>query len=209
MKKIISLFVILCILAISFNYYHQFILNLKELQINESLKKLTTKQVSQIILKAESIDKSNYLVIPAYILIKINLVAIILYLGAFIFNIKVKFKEILNITIRAEFVFLLPVLFEIIYFKFIRSDFTYYDVQYFSSLSLLSFTSYKNVEPWFIYPLQTLNFFELGYWLLLAYYIGKLSESTIYHGLKIVASSYGSALLLWVVIVMFFTLSYS
>lgn len=118
MKKIIIFFVILCILAISFNYYYQFILNLKELQINESLKKLTTKQVSQIILKSESIDKSNYLVIPAYILIKINLVSIILYLGTLIFNIKVKFKEILNFTIRAEFVFLLPVLFEIIYFKF-------------------------------------------------------------------------------------------
>jgi len=74
---------------------------------------------------------------------------------------------------------------------------------------------YQGLEPWFIYPLQVLNLFELAYWFVLAYFIGKLAFTEkdkgkpMDLGLKIVASSYGSALLLWVVVVMFFTLNYS
>jgi hypothetical protein len=45
--------------------------------------------------------------------------------------------------------------------------------------------------------------FELAYWLILAYFIGKITETNMDRGLKIVASSYGSALL-WVVVIMFY-----
>jgi hypothetical protein len=67
----------------------------------------------------------------------------------------------------------------------------------------------KDLEPWFIYPFQTLNLFELVYWLILSFYIGKATQTSMDKGLKIVAYSYGSALLLWVVTIMFFTLNYS
>ena len=83
------------------------------------------------------------------------------------------------------------------------------DIQYFYPLSALNIVGYQDLEPWFIYPFQTLNLFEVTYWLILAYFIGKATQTSMDQGLKIVAYSYGSALLLWVVTVMFFTLNYS
>jgi hypothetical protein len=68
---------------------------------------------------------------------------------------------------------------------------------------------YKGLEAWFVYPFQVLNLFEIAYWLLLAYLLGKALQTHTDEGLKIVAASYGSALLLWVVAVMFFVLNYS
>ena len=68
---------------------------------------------------------------------------------------------------------------------------------------------YQGLEAWFIYPFQVLNLFELAYWLILAFYIGKATKTNMDNGLKIVASSYGLALFLWVAVIMFFTLNYS
>ena len=104
---------------------------------------------------------------------------------------------------------------KIIWFYFFQTSYTLEDLQYFYPLSALNIVGYQGLESWFIYPLQVLNLFELAYWLLLAYFIGKLAFTEkdkgkpMDLGFKIVASSYGSALLLWVVVVMFFTLNYS
>lgn len=117
--------------------------------------------------------------------------------------------------ISLEYVFLLSIPFEIIYFKFFNTSATLEEIQYFYPLSALNIVGYQGLDSWFIYPLQVLNLFELAYWLLLAYFIGKLAFTSkdkgkpMDLGFKIVATSYGSALLLWVVVVMFFTLSYS
>ena len=101
------------------------------------------------------------------------------------------------------------------HFYFFQTNYTLEDLQYFYPLSTLNIVGYKGLEAWFIYPLQVLNLFEFAYWLLLSYFVGKLAFTEkdkgkpMDLGFKIVASSYGSALLLWVVVVMFFTLNYS
>jgi hypothetical protein len=124
----------------------------------------------------------------------------------------------INVVLKAEFIFILVALVKIFWFLFFQTTYTLQDIQSFYPLSALNILGYKGLDAWYIYPLQTLNLFELAYWLLLSYYIGKMaspiknSEQNKYpidFGLKIVASSYGTALLLWVCIVMFFTLNYS
>ena len=117
--------------------------------------------------------------------------------------------------VKAEFVFLGVGVLKIVWFYFFQTSYTLEDLQYFYPLSALNIVGYKGLDNWFIYPLQVLNLFELAYWLLLSYFIGKLAFTEkdkgkpMDLGFKIVASSYGSALLLWVVVVMFFTLNYS
>uniref|UniRef100_UPI004047898B hypothetical protein n=1 Tax=Flavobacterium sp. TaxID=239 RepID=UPI004047898B len=99
--------------------------------------------------------------------------------------------------------------------EFVNTTASLNEIQYFYPLSALNIVGYQSVESWFIYPLQVLNLFELAYWLLLSYFVGKLAFTEKDNGkpmdlgFKIVASSYGSVLLLWVVVVMFFTLNYS
>ena len=73
-----------------------------------------------------------------------------------------------------------------------------------------------SVDPIFIYPLSLLNLFELGYFIALAWMIKELlkeEQPEMYFGmgksLQLVGVSYGSGLLLWVIIVMFITLNLS
>lgn len=213
-KILISLFILISS-TVMLSYCHHLVLNIDLLQIKEASKTLTKTQINKILAQGSDNEYLNFIIIPISILIKIFTVSFVVYIGTFLFNLKLSFKKLLLIVIKLEYIFLLPILFEIIYFKFINTSATLEDIQYFYPLSALNIVGYKGLEAWFIYPLQVLNLFELAYWLLLSYFIGKLAFSEkdkgkpMDLGFKIVASSYGSALLLWVVVVMFFTLNYS
>ena len=127
----------------------------------------------------------------------------------FLNNIKTDFKEVLNIILKVEFVFLSIPIIKLIWFYFFQTNYTLEDIQYFYPLSALNIIGYKGLESWLIYPLQTLNVFELAYIIILSYQIGTVTKTNADTGLKIVGSSYIPALLLWVTIVMFFTLNFS
>jgi hypothetical protein len=186
------------------------ILDFDSLQYNTMAEKLTSQQLNQYFEFQNKWKWVSYFFIPLYIAIKTSIIAIVLYIGTYFFSPKeVAYKSLWTITIKAEFVFLLVAIAKIIWFYFFQTKYTLEDIQYFYPLSALNIVGYKDLESWFIYPFQTLNLFELAYWLILAYFIGKETETNMDKGLKIVAYSYGPSLLLWVTIIMFFTLNYS
>ncbi len=147
--------------------------------------------------------------IPIFLLIKTTIIATILYIGLFFSNKDLKFKNLWDIVLKAEFIFLLIPIFKIIWFYFFQPNYNLEDIQNFYPLCALNIVGYKNLETWFLYPFQTLNLFELAYIIYLGYQVGKLTNTNTDNGLKLVAYSYAPALLLWVVTIMFFTLSYS
>ena len=170
--------------------------------------KFTQNQVDKIFDANKKWEWIGYLIMPFFLFAKIIVIASIINLGLFFFEKKIKFKNLLTIAIKAEFVFVFLTLCKIIWFAF-QYGYTLEDVQSFYPLSALSLVGYKELQPWFVYPFQTLNLFELAYWIILAWLLGKEIQSTTDKALKIVASSYGSALLIWVVAVMFLTLNMS
>ncbi|WP_445718281.1 hypothetical protein [Flavobacterium sp.] len=177
---------------------------------------LTKRQIDELLDLKVKWQIFTYVIIPLILLIKTALIASVLYIGTFFYSkIKVTFKQLFDAVVKAEFVFLGVGVLKIVWFYFFQTNYTLEDLQYFYPLSALNIVGYQGLESWFIYPLQVLNLFELAYWLLLAYFIGKLAFTEkdkgkpMDLGFKIVATSYGSALLLWVVVVMFFTLNYS
>lgn len=206
MKKLFVLIVLIILVA----YLFEIILNFEKILLLSFQEKLTSEQLSSFLLTREKYNLISYLIIVLLYIIKISLITSFIYIGTFFFSrIKITFKQLFNAVVKAEFIFLGVGVFKIIWFYFFQTSYTLEDIQYFYPLSALNIIGYEGLEAWFIYPLQTLNLFELAYWLLLAYFIGKLTQSTTEKGLKIVATSYGSALLLWVCVIMFFTLSYS
>ncbi|WP_374540652.1 hypothetical protein [Flavobacterium sp.] len=196
-----------------------FLLNLDELYVYSIHKKITSNLIDEYLSNYNKLKWFSYVIIPLFLLVKTTLIASIIYIGAFFYSkVKVTFKQLFNAIVKAEFVFLGVGILKIIWFYFFQTNYTLEDLQYFYPLSALNIVGYKGIDAWFIYPLQTLNLFELAYWFLLSFYVGKIASPTknkeenkypIDFGLKIVASSYGSALLLWIVVVMFFTLNYS
>lgn len=191
-------------------------LDIDELIITNVSEKMTNSQLLEYLNFQKQWQWLSYVIIPFLLLIKITLISSILCVGAFFYSkAKVTFKQLFNAVVKAEFVFLGVGVAKIIWFYFFQTNYTLEDLQYFYPLSALNIVGYEGLDAWFIYPLQVLNLFELAYWLVLAFFIGKLAFTEkdkgkpMDLGFKIVASSYGSALLLWVVVIMFFTLNYS
>ena len=212
MKKI----VIFSLISYFTIYFGNNLLNIEKLIVDNFINNLTTDQINDYLNFQKKWQWLTYAIIPLFLLIKTALITSVLYIGTFFYSkVKVTFKQLFNAVVKAEFVFLGIGVLKIVWFYFFQTNYTLEDLQYFYPLSALNIVGYQGLEAWFIYPLQVLNLFELAYWLLLSYFIGKLAFTEkdkgkpMDLGFKIVASSYGSALLLWVVVVMFFTLNYS
>ncbi|MFN7839937.1 MAG: hypothetical protein ACK5QG_18395, partial [Bacteroidota bacterium] len=62
---------------------------------------------------------------------------------------------------------------------------------------------------WLVYPIQLLNVFELLYWIALAWQLQEVLEKPFAESLGFVAKTYGVGLAVWVVVVMFLTVSIS
>lgn len=208
--------ILLILINILLGYLYITILPVNDLLYQSYSEKLTTAQIEKIFALQEKWQWISYTTVPILLLIKVTVIASILYVGTFFYSkTKITFKQLFSVVVKAELVFLGVGVLKIVWFYFFQTNYTLEDLQYFYPLSALNIVGYNGLEAWFIYPFQVLNLFELAYWLILAYFIGKLAFTTkdkgkpMDLGLKIVASSYGSALLLWVVVVMFFTLNYS
>ena len=209
-------FIFLVSVALGIFFLSNYILTYDEKMYNLYNNILTKRQIDELLDLKVKWQIFTYVIIPLILLIKTALIASVLYIGTFFYSkIKVTFKQLFDAVVKAEFVFLGVGVLKIVWFYFFQTNYTLEDLQYFYPLSALNIVGYKGLESWFIYPLQVLNLFELAYCLLLSYFVGKLAFTEkdkgkpMDLGFKIVASSYGSALLLWVVVVMFFTLNYS
>jgi hypothetical protein len=159
--------------------------------------------------KIDNLKKVTFIIIPITLLLKTSIIAAILDIGCFFFSKEIKYKRLFNIVVKAEFIFLLVIVFKTAWFYFFKTEYNLEDLQNFYPLSALNIIGYEGLQPWFIYPFQVLNLFELAYWFNLAYLIGKELNENTDKGFSIVASSYGVSLLIWVVGVMFFTLNIS
>jgi hypothetical protein len=204
-----SYFLILVFLSIVLAELYQIILNVDGLFISSLAEQFSYEQISKAANSQKKWEWISYLFIPVLSLLKISIISAILDMGCFFFEREIKYKKLFNIVLKAEFIFLLVIIFKTTWFYFFKSDYTFDNLQYFYPLSALNIIGYQGLETWLIYPFQVLNLFEVAYWFILAYLIGKEINDTTDKGFSIVASSYGVGLLIWVVGVMFLTLNMS
>ncbi|MEO6175532.1 MAG: hypothetical protein ABIP27_10320 [Flavobacterium circumlabens] len=209
MKSTFFRFLVLSIASILIAEIFKKVIHFDDLLYSSISEQLTSKQIKNFIGFQKKWQWIGYVLIPIILLIKTTIIATILYIGFFFFDKDLRFTNLWNIVLKAEFIFLLVPIFKIIWFYFFQTNYNLQDIQNFYPLSALNIVGYKDLETWFVYPFQTLNLFELVYIIYLGYQIGQLTSTNTDRGLKLVAYSYVPALLLWVVTIMFFTLNYS
>lgn len=209
-KTLNRLYVISLLLLNAFlAYLAQDILNVRSLLASSLSEQLTATQVENLLNAQQKWQWVGYGFIPLLLLIKMSITALVLSIVGMLTDCQVPYKRLFVIVAEAEIIFLLVPVCKILWFYFFQPQYTLEDIQFFYPLSLLNLTDYKQVAQWYVYPLQLVNLFEIGYWLLLTYLLGKVLKISFKERFYFVASSYGVLLLLWVVAVMFFTLNYS
>lgn len=209
MKNNILSILLLLVSTLVLSFFSKELLKTDSLVITSIAEQFTNDQINEILQIRKKWQWIGYAIVPILLLLKTSIIATILDIGCFFFGKEIRYKKLFNIVVKAEFVFLLVIVFKTAWFYLFQTDYNLEDLQYFYPLSALNIIGYESLQPWFIYPLQVFNLFELAYWVILAYLIGKELHENTDKGMSIVASSYGVSLLIWVVGVMFFTLNMS
>lgn len=177
------------------------------LYYNSYSEQLTIERIEGIIEESHKWAWLGYLLVPVIYYIKLSLIALVLQTGFFFFERKVSFSIIFKAVMLAEIPFLIVPVIKLFWFLFIQTHYDLNDLQYFFPLSALQLFDAQKLPSWQVYPLQLMNVFELIYWVLLAYWLKKLLNLSLNKSMEVVASSYGTGLLLWVVFITFLSLN--
>ncbi|WP_159468153.1 hypothetical protein [Dyadobacter sp. 3J3] len=182
-----------------------------QLYFNTLAGTLGRSQIEAILSQNRKWEWTWYAFIPIIYFAKCSLIALCLSLSIFYATEnEFEFKKMFQTAVKAEFVFLIPPVVKLVWFRFFQHTYTLQDLQYFYPLSALNMFDPKSLEPWLIYPLQVLNIFEVIYWIVLAYLLTKeLPELDMNRSMTVVMASYGTGLVIWVAFVMFLTLTYT
>jgi len=148
----------------------------------------------------------GYVFISIIVPIRVGFTATCLYIGCFLANSQIQFRELFKVALLADFVFVLAGIAKLVILIFFKDVNKLEDLQ-FQPLSFLELFPKNTVDKLFIYPFSLLSVFELLYWLVLAWLLSGLLEKPFDNAMRRVASSYGTGLLLWVLFVMFLTVN--
>lgn len=153
-------------------------------------------------------DWIAYLIIPVVLFLKFLFVALCLETGSIFQGYKTSFKQMFHIAMFSELVFLFAQMLKTVVIALAKLE-DLNELQYIASFSLLSIMNNKNIDPWFIYPLHTINIFEILYWLFLAFILKTLLQKEYFRMIKFVLSTYGVGLLILIIVVMFINVNFS
>ena len=153
----------------------------------------------------------GYAVTPVILLIKFSLVSLVLYAGIIFCNIqdRVSLGSVFKIVIASEIIFVCASLFKVIWFYFLAGNYDLNDIGFFYPLSLINLFKISEVNKLWIFPLQTVNIFQVIYVISISYGLNKVCKVDNPDSDKIVLLSYLPALVLWVVLIMFLTIDAS
>jgi hypothetical protein len=169
----------------------------------------SSKQIDNFLDFKQKFEWITYLFIPIVYSIKISLITLCLYTGILLSNAKtLSFSKIFSAVVLADILFLIPGVIKIFWFSF-QTDYTLEDLQYFMPGSLLNLFNPKEIEPWLVYPLQSINIWEVAFWFALAYELKEYFQEDYTKSFSTVMASYGSGFLIWVVFVVFLTLNFT
>ena len=205
--KKIYVYMLLVLLTSLSIYMSQTFLVTDQLIEDHLITQLSIERIEQLLDFRDQWAWVNYAILPIIYLLKFTFITLWLLCGIILFGYKTSFKKIFQVVLVAEFVWIIPSILTIIWFGLIDTDYTLLDVQYFQPLSLLNLFDPENVESWLIFPLKSLNIFEVIYMLVLAIGIKKVIQKDYNTSLTFVVPVYGLGLVTWIVFITFLSIN--
>jgi len=147
----------------------------------------------------------KFLSVPFVYLWKFTVIAFVVWVGCFMFGYRITYSQCWGVVVAAEFIFLIPEVLKILWFMFVDTDPTYFDISSFYPFSLMHFVDYDTLDKRWAYPLRALNVFEIAYWFVLVEGIHHIARKDKKYVWIIVACSY---ILLFVLWLLFYTIAY-
>ena len=139
----------------------------------------------------------QYLSVPIFLGWKWMWTTLTLWIGCFMFGYRLHYNTLWKMVMLAELIFFLPDIFKVLWYSLFFSDPSYNDYLAFYPFSLINLFDYTQLPPQWLYPLKSLNLFELVYWPVLVFGIYFLSGKSLKSSAFIVLSTYVFLYFVW------------
>lgn len=203
------LYLLLVLISSLLTYVSQELIVTDDLIVNHFGNQMSIERIEQILDFQNQWAWLNYVILPFIYLLKFTLISLWILSGIILFGYKTSFRKILLVVIASEFVWIIPSIISLIWFGLIDKNHTLIDIQYFQPLSLLSIFDGPSLESWLVFPLKSLNLFEIAYMIVLALGLRKLLKKDFNSSLSFTVPVYGSGLITWIIFITFLTINFS
>ena len=178
---------------------------------NSYSEQLTYDRSMELFSMMKSYAWISYLLCPLVLIIKFSVVSFVIYIGVFFFDMQkeISIRKVFTVVIACEAVFILASIIKLLWFIFFAGNYTLNDLSFFYPLSLINLFRQPEVASYWVYPLQTVNLFQLAYVLMLAAGLAKISSVKRDATDKIILITYVPAIFIWIVFIMFLTIDNS
>jgi len=213
-KKNYLHFFLLALLSLLFTYEFNAFIQTDALIVQNFSEKYTKEIIANYLNLRHQWAWVVYIFTPVFLYLATSLIALIIQMVITLYYIndnthKVKYKDTWKIVLIAQWSMLIALFVKILWFGFYHTQFTMDELQSFFPLSLINLFDSKTLDVWLVYPIQLVNVFELAYWILLIIGIKKLLNRSWLKSFEMIFLSYGLALIVWVVVIMFLSLNFS
>jgi hypothetical protein len=133
---------------------------------------------------------------------------VLLYIGIFFRDLQneVTLGKIFNVVIISELVFIAASITKLLWFIFFAGNFTLDEMSFFYPLSLINLFHREEVAIYWIYPLQTVNIFQVIYVLILALGLSRISSLKKEVADRVVLGAYVPGIAIWIAFIMFLSI---
>ena len=175
---------------------------------NTYSEQLTYDRSMELFQLMKSYSWVSYILVTVFLLLKFTAIAVLLYIGVYFNDIhrELPLGRIFKMVIISESIFVTASIFKLLWFAFFAGNYTLDDISFFYPLSLINLFNRSEVATYWVYPLQTVNLFQLMYVLALAFGLSKVGSVKKTLAEKVVLSTYVPAIAVWISLIMFFTI---
>jgi hypothetical protein len=197
----------ICFIYLFFNWWLQTRVLTDEVYYYSLGSRVSAEKLATFLDAQHHLSFLSYVLLPVSLVIRMTLVAFCLLTGLLLTSQKISFKSIFKIVLFAESAFAAGVLLKLLLLAFSKDIESLRQFETFAPLSLYSLVNASAVPAWLTYPLQTLDFFQVGYCLLLAAGLRYFLHCSFKKAFWLVLGSYGLGLLCCMVAFAFFIFS--
>lgn len=175
---------------------------------NTYSEQLTYELSMEIFSAMRSYSWISYAILPILLLLKFSTLSVLIYIGAFFSDLHkdITLGKIFKVVVISEIVFVVASVIKVLWFILFAGNYTLDDMNFFYPLSLINLFSRSEVASYWVYPLQTVNIFQVFYVLLLAFGLSRISSVKKISVDRIVLSTYVPAIAVWIAMVLFLTI---
>lgn len=205
----IIIFLVIIIIYIIIGLITQNYIITDQLYFHTLSERLSYNQIHSILHLRHKYAWIGYVAIPIIILIKEGYAALAITIGLILFGVYTNYKTVFKAALIGELVFVFESIYRVIGLIWFVDVKTTKDIALYSPFSVLELFNAHKVVSWLIYPLHTLNLFEVFYCIVVAWILSKSLSENYTEILSDTIISYGAGLILLMVTVMFLSIQIS